>query len=244
MAFSRDQVRGSSVSGPDGNRLLLEPGRAQHIADEMLRDDNAQRLWDLLLPRTQGGGEACFRVCGSTGSASSVTEAIKAIVERHGAPVHPFLCRLAGTGRFRQEIFTTYTGAVARQPRFFDASEIVDHNDDANGYWMAIDGRVYDLTELAGMHPRRAQDPPLLCRHGCHRRLPPGSPRREPRGRRHPRPVRDRGDPPARLRPGAQRCPVPRWFLHQLTDVLRSGVKLFEDFERDTFWALASTSVV
>jgi sulfite reductase (NADPH) flavoprotein alpha-component len=35
----------------------------------------------------------------------------------------------------------------------YDASEVVCHNNDQEGYWMIISGRVYDLTEFAHIHP-------------------------------------------------------------------------------------------
>ena len=55
--------------------------------------------------------------------------------------------------RYLQEIFTTYTGSHIEKRTSYDASEVALHNDEENGYWMIIDGRVYDLTEFAHLHP-------------------------------------------------------------------------------------------
>jgi hypothetical protein len=35
----------------------------------------------------------------------------------------------------------------------FDRSQVAEHNDEANGYWLIIDGWVYDVTELMRIHP-------------------------------------------------------------------------------------------
>jgi sulfite reductase (NADPH) flavoprotein alpha-component len=52
-----------------------------------------------------------------------------------------------------QDIFSTYTGSHIDKERSYYASEIVLHNNDEAGYWMVIDGRVYDLTDFAQLHP-------------------------------------------------------------------------------------------
>jgi hypothetical protein len=60
--------------------------------------------------------------------------------------------RLIGQGRYQQDVFTSYRAELAA-PVLFDASEVALHNDDEHGYWMTIDGAVYDVTEFAHRHP-------------------------------------------------------------------------------------------
>src|SRR5260221_7968929 len=87
--------------------------------------------------------------------------AIKTVIYRHSLgpeeerekAVQTTLYDLVGKGRYLQEIFTTYTGSHLEGQATYDASEIGLHNDDEHGYWMIIDGRVYDVTEFAQLHP-------------------------------------------------------------------------------------------
>jgi sulfite reductase (NADPH) flavoprotein alpha-component len=127
----------------------------------MLREENARRLWDLIRSVQDGGQEAYFYVCGRTDFANAVMEAIKTIIRRFvadgeaqpDAVVQRVLYRLVGEGRFLQDIFTTYTGPQMDKPQVYPASEVVCHNDQAHGYWQIINGRVYDVTEFAHLHP-------------------------------------------------------------------------------------------
>jgi sulfite reductase (NADPH) flavoprotein alpha-component len=69
------------------------------------------------------------------------------------ASARQMLRRLVAEDRYMQEIFTTYGGAQIDQRRTYDASEVVCHNSDQDGYWMIIKGRVYDLSEFGHLHP-------------------------------------------------------------------------------------------
>jgi cytochrome b involved in lipid metabolism len=63
------------------------------------------------------------------------------------------LARLNGDGRYAKEIYTTYPGPHFAHEQTYDASEVVSHNDPESGYWTIINGRVYDLTRFAHLHP-------------------------------------------------------------------------------------------
>jgi cytochrome b involved in lipid metabolism len=100
-------------------------------------------------------------VCGRTGFARSAIDAITAILARFAdgsdgdqlANARQMLRRLVGEDRYMQEIFTTYGGAQLDQRRTYDASEVVCRNNERDGYWMIINGRVYDLSEFGCLHP-------------------------------------------------------------------------------------------
>ncbi|MEW5961813.1 MAG: cytochrome b5 domain-containing protein, partial [Chloroflexota bacterium] len=156
-AFSRDPVE---VRLKDG-KFVFEPGEKRHIGAEILRPENAKMLWDLLRSKKDGGQGGYFYVCGRTGFANSVLAAIKEILRRYSEgtateieeQVNHTLYRLVGEGRYMQDIFTTYTGAHIDKEQSYYASEIVLHNTDETGYWLVIDGRVYDLNEFRHLHP-------------------------------------------------------------------------------------------
>lgn len=159
-AFSRDAVNVKFVPNGGGGQFVFQPGEKRYIGDEMLREENAQALWNMLRSRKDGGMGAYFYVCGQTGFANSVMDAIKEILRRYSdgseeekeQAAKQALYRLVGEERYRQDIFTTYTGSHIDKKQTYYASEIVLHNKDEKGYWMVINGRVYDLSEFAHLH--------------------------------------------------------------------------------------------
>ncbi len=164
VASSRDdaQVRFAPDGSGGSGGFVLEPGERKYIGEEMLREENARLLWDMIRPRQAGGQGGHIYVCGRTGFAQSVMAAIKDIArrfadgdeERKDAQARELLYRLVGEGRYKQDIFTTYTGShLAQGKTRLDASEIVLHNNARDGFWMVISGRVYDLSEFGHLHP-------------------------------------------------------------------------------------------
>jgi sulfite reductase (NADPH) flavoprotein alpha-component len=159
-AFSRDPVEAKFVHNGSGGHFAFEPGEKRYIGDEILREENARVLWDLLRSEKDGGQEAYFYVCGRTGFAKSVMDAIKGVLRRYSEGtdeekeemVNKTLYRLVGEERYMQEIFTTYTGSHIDKKQIYPASEIVLHNNHKNGFWMVINGRVYDINEFGQLH--------------------------------------------------------------------------------------------
>jgi sulfite reductase (NADPH) flavoprotein alpha-component len=165
VAFSRADVTARVVNHGDQGRFVFGPGSRCYIGVEMLREENARHLWDLMRSVQDGGQQAYFYVCGRTDFANAVMEAMRAIIRRFvvdteaqsEALVQRVLYRLVGEGRYLQDIFTTYTGPQMDKPQVYPASEVVCHNDEAHGYWQIINGRVYDVTEFAHLHPGGAK---------------------------------------------------------------------------------------
>ncbi len=151
VAFSRADVGVELVDG----RFTFPPSSRGYIDGLMLLPENAQRLYHLLQSRAEGGLGAIVYVCGHVDFARTVTDAIKQTLAQYGgaAQAQQLLYRLVGEDRYLMEVFTTYAGAQFAQKRAVPASEVVDKNSDENGYWMIIDGRVYDLSEFAHLHP-------------------------------------------------------------------------------------------
>ncbi len=160
-AFSRDAVDTRFVkNGKGSGHYVFEPGEKRYIGDEMLREENAKALWDILRSKKDGGLGGHLYVCGRTGFANSVMDAIKEILRRYSqgsteeieTQVNQILYRLVGEERYKQDIFTTYTGSHIDQKRAYYASEIVLHNNHTDGFWMVINGRVYDMNEFGHLH--------------------------------------------------------------------------------------------
>ena len=156
VAFSREDSRLVAAASVVDGQLALESGPRQHIGDEIARDENARRLWDLI---SHEG--ASVYVCGRADFSLAVMEAIRVVLARFSDGTEPerqanaqeLVRRLVGENRFLQEVYTTYTGPAYTRQNSFDASEVVVRNNERNGYWVIINGRVYDLTDFAAMHP-------------------------------------------------------------------------------------------
>jgi sulfite reductase alpha subunit-like flavoprotein len=155
VAFSQDDVK--LRFNAKKRRLEFSKGKRQHLDAEMLQKDNARLLWDMLRSPKGGGKGAYFYICGRTAFANTVIEALKQIITRHSNDAH-ILHRLMGEDRLMLEIFTTYTGPHFDQVKQqYHISDIALHNDDEQGYWLIINGRVYDVNEFNHIHPGGAK---------------------------------------------------------------------------------------
>ncbi|MEO8395562.1 MAG: cytochrome b5 domain-containing protein, partial [Chloroflexota bacterium] len=165
VAFSRDDV--AAQFNPQRGSFDLVAGERQHLDGELLKEENARLLWDLLRSVKDGGQGAYFYLCGRTAFASTILDTIKQVIARfvEGASAaereenaRQTLYRLIGEDRFLVEIFTTYAGAhFEGEKQAFNISDVVLHNDDEQGYWIIVSGRVYDMNEFNYMHPGGAK---------------------------------------------------------------------------------------
>lgn len=160
LVFTNANANANADGDGDGDGLA--PGDRRRIGEEILRADIAGQLWRLLRSSADGGLGGHFYICGRAGFAQSVTEALTTVIERHLRDVdtdaerrdlaHRTLNQLAIERRCVRDIFTTYPGP-AEFDISYDISEVVTHNDEESGYWIVIDGAVYDATPFARAHP-------------------------------------------------------------------------------------------
>jgi sulfite reductase (NADPH) flavoprotein alpha-component len=160
VAFSRADVA-VALDAASGCFRFSE-GTRRHVDDAMVEPEHAAELWRLLRGIDEGGTGGHVYVCGRTTLANTVIDALRAIIARHvgGEPeqrddaARAVLYRLVGEDRLLMEIFTTYGGAQFDETKTrITASELAARNNDRDGYWMAISGRVYDVTEFGHIHP-------------------------------------------------------------------------------------------
>ena len=109
-----------------------------------------------LLPALCAGDEGpIFYVCGPSGFAVAVTEALERLARGDG-PVTDHgrarVRRMIARGRLQHDVFTTPLAALRDEPEF-DASDVAFHTREEDGLWTIIDGGVYDLTEFSHRHP-------------------------------------------------------------------------------------------
>jgi sulfite reductase alpha subunit-like flavoprotein len=144
IAFSQDDVK--AHFNPATKAFDFLPAPRRRLDSAML--ENAEVLWKLL----QDG--AIFYICGRTEFANTILETLKQIISQYEARPDELLYRLVGEERLLMEIFTSYTGPhFDADKRQFSVSELILHNDDEHGYWLAINGRVYDMNRFGHMHP-------------------------------------------------------------------------------------------
>jgi sulfite reductase alpha subunit-like flavoprotein/gamma-glutamylcyclotransferase (GGCT)/AIG2-like uncharacterized protein YtfP len=129
------------------------------IPDLVDRPDVGERLWQLLRVPDEGGLGAHVYVCGRSRFARSAIDAIERVFFRfgegsdaeRGASASERMRRLHAEGRLKAETFSGEAPDAA--VRYIDSSEVALHNDESRGYWLAIEQRVYDLSEYIHRHP-------------------------------------------------------------------------------------------
>lgn len=162
VAFSREDVRATVDSTQSKWQFI--PGPRGYVDALMLEPDTAAGLWEMIRSLGEGGQEGYFYICGQTRFAHTVIQGLKQVMARFlpGAtgPEDPQVLglfrRLMAQGRFMQDIFTTFAPANAPGVlpyQVYENSDLVLHNQAEQGYWMVIQGQVYDVTEFAQLHP-------------------------------------------------------------------------------------------
>ncbi|MGI8806984.1 MAG: cytochrome b5 domain-containing protein [Acidimicrobiales bacterium] len=145
--YYADELRAMVDDGRLRLHLALSEEDGRRAADVLAEEEVAAELWRLV---SMG---AYVYVCGRTGFATSVLDALTAVFERFApGQGRRHLVRLGAEGRLMQEIYTTYSGPHFAQ-QVFDATEVVLHNNDTDGYWLIVSGRVYDVTAFSDLHP-------------------------------------------------------------------------------------------
>jgi len=153
MAFSSADVAAGFDTAT--GHYIFEKGRRQRIGELIEADEQAAVLWNFLRSERDGGQHGYFYVCGKTGFAVSVMEALKGVIRRYSggseAQIQNVIRQLIVEGRYMQDIFTTYSGN-AQEGKTYDISRVVLHNAPGVGYWIVVSGKVYDVTEFMYQH--------------------------------------------------------------------------------------------
>lgn len=124
-----------------------DPADGRHVDDLIREPGVAARLRELV------GRGARIYVCGRALFARGVLDAIADILDEPDGTGRETLFDLVAQNRYLHDVFTTYTGSTAEPRPRIGISDLVRRTDTTDGLWMAIEGRVYDLTEFAEIHP-------------------------------------------------------------------------------------------
>jgi sulfite reductase (NADPH) flavoprotein alpha-component len=167
VAFSRDDVTlvPRVVAREGGDEVSWEqvPAAARRVPSLLLEPEVASALRPLLDRREDGGAGASVYVCGRGRFARASLDALRLLLGRTGGGEDHddeiqtkrrgdrLLRRLIAEGRLMQEVYSGDGNAEARVA--IDVSDLARHNDERHGYWIAIDGTVFDLTDYVRLHP-------------------------------------------------------------------------------------------
>jgi sulfite reductase (NADPH) flavoprotein alpha-component len=118
-------------------------------------------VWDLLRPASDGGAGAHAFLAGRDAFVARITTELSLLAgqARGGADAAAgwaFVRDLVAERRLSFQIAPTpapWRAAAAAPAIVHDASAIVEHNSHADGYWLTLDGNVYDMTVFRHLHP-------------------------------------------------------------------------------------------
>ena len=115
-----------------------------------------QNLFRAIQPSGNKDKAGYFYSCGKAGFALSVLNFIKKIIRlncKNNKSSQELFYRLFSENRIMQDIFTTPNEICDTRNQSYYMSDIIAHNTPKSGYWVAIDQKVYDLTEFKEIHP-------------------------------------------------------------------------------------------
>jgi len=140
----------------ESGALVFEPGEKQYATDLTHKPDCADAIWKMMCPVMDAGKGAHIYVCGSAQFGVSVRRALETIIDSHIADreaARKFFNQMVADRRYSEDIFTTYRQPNREIRNQIDITELVRHNEPKAGYWTAINGRVYDLSDFLCRHP-------------------------------------------------------------------------------------------
>ncbi|HUG17262.1 MAG TPA: cytochrome b5 domain-containing protein, partial [Thermomicrobiales bacterium] len=160
VAFSAADVNARYVNSDNGGAFVFEPGVRGRLNVLMEQEENAQALWELLRGEEEGGRGAHIYVCGRSGFAVAVERSLQTIIARfsdrtndRARAARETFYHLVADGRYKQDVFTTYSGVHEEGQRPIDISDVVLRNNDRRGYWFIVSGKVYDMSSFMFRHP-------------------------------------------------------------------------------------------
>lgn len=158
VAFTRE---GGDLAFDPQRGFFPTRGSRRRIQDLLTKEGVGRELFQLAKAQVEGGAGASIYVCGRSGFASSVVDALtlvlqQAIDEAHIPTKHArasaLLRHLSGENRL---VFELHTDAkpIADESRWISTSEVAQRNNPKAGYWLILDQVVYDMSEFAELHP-------------------------------------------------------------------------------------------
>jgi len=137
-------------------KLIFKATDSKKINDLILETENSERIFGAIKPQFSENKKGYFYSCGKAGFALSVLDSLKGVIAKNSVNTNETqetFYHLFSEDRLMQDVFTSPTQVCNAYKKEFDLSEVIDHNSPEKGYWMVINGKVYDLTEFKEIHP-------------------------------------------------------------------------------------------
>jgi sulfite reductase (NADPH) flavoprotein alpha-component len=137
-----------------------QPWVRGHVDKLLTGNECGEKLWRMLQKKEDGGEGAHLYICGSGEFAKAVQGTLKrsliSIFEgtqsQRETCANKVISQIAAEGRLMQEVFT-HSRSMNIDQLSLDVSDIVEHNNEDKGYWIIIDGLVYDMNDFMNLHP-------------------------------------------------------------------------------------------
>lgn len=134
-------------------KIYVRPGASSHIND--LIDADAELLWKMISSHNILEKSACFYICGRTGFAASVLSSLKKVIRKYthsDKKADEVFRKLIADHTIMLDVFTTYSGASTQAKNIYNISDVVMRNNASAGYWMVLNGKVFDMSEFIHLH--------------------------------------------------------------------------------------------
>ncbi len=118
--------------------------------ERLIASDASALLRDLIAPISEGGRGAQVYISGRDAFVQAVTGALRDLGSAG------LIRTLAAERRLMFQVLPTHApwrGRGVLGEATFDISEVALRNDAEHGYWFAVDGNVYDMSEFRHLHP-------------------------------------------------------------------------------------------
>ena len=158
VKFSREDIQVDMKRTLEtGSQFLYQEGTRGHIQDFLVDANINKEIWQFL--QNENATPHVY-ICGRTEFAKAAYESLKNVFyqnlpgspsEREVGATHR-LAKLFSTGVLKLEVYTN-TAVTSRTEEGISVSELAEKNDPTEQCWMAIDNKVYDLTDFHHIHP-------------------------------------------------------------------------------------------
>ncbi|MCG9133518.1 hypothetical protein J5I95_17745, partial [Candidatus Poribacteria bacterium] len=158
VKFSREDIEVDMEKTLEtGHQFLYHEGTRGHIQECLADADISKEIWQFL--QNENATPHVY-ICGRTEFAKAAYESLKNVFYQNlpgssserevGAT--DYLAKLFSTGALKLEVYTN-TSVTSPTEEDISVSELAQKNDPTGQCWMAIDNKVYDLTDFHHIHP-------------------------------------------------------------------------------------------
>ncbi len=138
------------------NKLIFSSTQTSKVKGLILDVTNMRKIFSAIQSQGEFNRSGYFYSCGKAGFALNVIESLKTIIDsfiHNSERSKEIFYNLFAQNRLMQDIFTSPSKSCDSHVTEYNLSDVVIHNSEVDGYWVALEDRVYDLTEFKEIHP-------------------------------------------------------------------------------------------